>query len=286
MSGPATRASDLRSVLLAGLGLLVPAWAAAAPQVTVIPERRFSIAVELMLRDGASTVTRERRVIEATREHPGTTRVSLATDEGPLDVSLRIVPRHGGRNDEAILLLEAEVRRRDALALVTRREIRAAAGRLRLVELWHAPAGGSRLVAALVPDWSTVPRATTLAIGAEPVEIVIELRERDVVVERHRLAGLVGRPVRFEMLNRDRAAPAGRPRSILTLEVVPKNLGRGGVDLSARLFVRSTATTSEADAEPFVADVRERVGPGEALVVPLPDADDGIPRSFHVVVRF
>ncbi|GAB4371009.1 MAG: hypothetical protein Kow0062_06180 [Acidobacteriota bacterium] len=258
----------------------------ARAEIVVVEDYRFAIEVTLTLRRGADELDVRRLELTAGEQEPARATARLDAAGHRLEASLRVVPRHDRARDEAVLLLEASVSAAAGAPNVVRRELRAAAGRLRLVELWRSPDGRERLVAAVVPRWSRVPRARTLAPGARPVEVTVELRERGAVVERHRLPGLAGRPVRFEALQRDQSAPPDRPRAILTLEVLPRVVRAGRVDLSVRLYVRDATTSDDpGTARPFVAETRELVAVGEPLELPLPDPGDGVERTFRVAVH-
>jgi hypothetical protein len=167
-------------------------------------------------------------------------------------------------------------------------------GRLRLVELWSAGAGGERLVLAVSASWEEVPRVVPVQPDAHPVDLVVEvLREGPSgsreLVERHRLSTLVGSPVSYAFVRRPRrAADAAEDEAPapgrMTIEILPDAMSGGEVGLS--IAIRHEGRDIYSEVASLDLRVRHEVGPGFSVDVPLPEAGDAGGLVFRVTPYF
>ena len=195
-----------------------------------------------------------------------------------LEVEVLMRPRVDQTAGLCRVALDVEVRPPDAEPTRVEQSLSLDPGRVRLVEAWSGTRMNERLVLAFTATWEKIPRVRLLREGAEPVAIVLEVVERDRVLQRHEFGAVVGESSRFMVRHTPgealSASEDARREVGVALEFLPKSIAGGKLDLSVGLVIESEEEESPPD-EAFRLDLREELSPGLSLILPLPESAGG-----------
>jgi hypothetical protein len=261
--------------------------AAGTPPLSLVHDTVVSLEVRLSLvgPDGAIDLVQEKLEVlegETLDQH----RLLEATP--PVSVVLELTPRIERARELCLVAIGGRVRD-GAGGVEIDTQVAAAPTRLRLVELWRDEARSLRLVLGVAALWKDVPRVTTVLEGARPVELLVEMHAGGRLIERHRLGSMVGDAVTVGAGRRDTATgPAGAEGLAegAMIEIAPRSLEDGVLDLAVRLVVASGSDESGLLPPSGELAARERVLPGEAVQLPLPSPEGAPPLLVRVVPYF
>ncbi|UCF66879.1 MAG: hypothetical protein JSV80_14000 [Acidobacteriota bacterium] len=269
-------------VSLVWLGAASSALAAERP-LTLVHETTVEVLVRLMLHDGGTVKTiKDEALIGA----PGERLVvaeRVALDGGQLAVGLILTARPDEDDSRCEVRLESEVRADSAPIAHVSRDAIVDAGRLQLIELW-GDGEMRRLVLGMVVNWQQVPHLVEVTPGAEPIDIFVEVVLNDAgtprVVERHRLSGLVGSPVQY-VFRRIPGLPVEEPSTgRLIVEILPHAIVDQRAELQIRVRHEGQSPYSQLGA--LDLGLREQLGPGQSVDLPLPALSGAPSLTFRV----
>ncbi len=288
----AWRRSTRHAVAAAALALACASVTAdAAPKISLVYETRVTLSARILVHDPGGGSSHDLGVYEGLTATPFPLTATVPTRGGRLTIDATIEARPDEASELCALRVEATVRADGRDPSRTLRDARLGPDRLLLVDVWSDPAVSTRVVLVLSARWERVPSLTALAPGAEPVDLIVEVLldegTSETLLERHRLGGLVGSPIRYAFRQfanlADRQEQAGDPGE-LVIEIVPRSIENGVADLAVR--IRHVGDSPYSDLAALDLSVSEKLPPGGTVRVPLPRGPGSAPLVFRLTPYF